>query len=143
MDAIGTHVLRQFGRYMSTANAYVTAYSPASHNGPALWHVVYEKDSDEEDLEEHELIAAAEVYVRAYSRDLDMLPVSFAWEFEGYELCGAQVLHSFRCQSMAVGKVVAWLPACVRHNDPAVFAISYDDGMPTASTLVQIELVHR
>ena len=141
MHAIGTRVLRQFGRYMWTA--IVTAYSPASQNGPALWHVVYAEDSDEEDLEEHELIAAAEVYVRANSRDLDLLPASFAWEFEGHELCGAQVMRSFRCQSMAVGKVVAWLPACVHHNDPAVFAICYDDGMRTASTLVQIELVHR
>lgn len=51
---------------MSTAS--VTAYSPASHNGPALWHVVYEADSDEEDLEEHELVAATEVYERAYSQ---------------------------------------------------------------------------
>ena len=140
MDAIGTHVLRQFGRYMYCAS--VTAYSPASHNGPALWHVVYEEDSDEEDLEEHELTAAAEVYVRAHSRDLDMLPVSFAWEFEGHELCGARVLRNFG-RSCAVGEVTAWLPACAHHEEPAVFAISYGDGMSTVCIVVSIELVYR
>jgi hypothetical protein len=133
MDAIGTHVLRQFGRYMSTAS--VTAYSPASHNGPALWHVVYEEDSDEEDLEGHELVAAAEAYVRAHSRDLDMLPVHFAWEFDGHELCGVRVLRNFG-RSRVVGEVSAWLPACTHHGEPAVFAISYKDGMSTICLFV-------
>ena len=125
--------MRKFGRYTETAN--VTAYFPASRSGPALWHIEYEMDSDEEDLEEDELMAALLLYKTAHSRDLDMLPVHFAWEFEGHELCGARVLRNFG-RSRAVGEVSAWLPACTHHEEPAVFAISYRDGMSTICLFV-------
>ena len=138
---MGRRVVRKFGRYLEVAT--VTEHIAASHGVPPLWHVVYEADSDEEDLEEYELIAAAEMYTVTYSRDLDVLPPSFAWQFEGHELCGASVLRTLPCQLLSVGRVVAWIPACVHHEEPAVFVICYENGMSVVSNLVAIELVYR
>jgi hypothetical protein len=116
---------RQFGRYIIFGR--VKGHKAADEEGPALWRVGHLEDSDSEDLDGEEMVAAAALHTEIVSRDPELFPHCFAWQFDGHELISRKVSRLFGRRS-ATGTVVGWIPVCAYHGDPAIFVVEYEDG---------------